>query len=46
MNIQQQKEDDEQHRQCIDELRRIFFQVQRCQQEPDKNVSFISYLFR
>ncbi|CAF3016147.1 unnamed protein product [Rotaria socialis] len=37
--IHQQKEDDDDHRQCISELRSIFLQVHRCQQEPDKNVS-------
>ncbi|CAF2395458.1 unnamed protein product [Rotaria sp. Silwood2] len=37
--IQQPKEDDENHRQCINELRNIFLQVHHCQQEPDKHVS-------
>ncbi|CAF0927105.1 unnamed protein product [Rotaria sp. Silwood1] len=43
--IQQQKEDDEQHRQCVNELRNIFLQVHRCQQEPDKHVSLHSLIF-
>ncbi len=43
--IHQQKEDDDHHRQCIDELRTIFLQVHRYQQEPDQHVGFEVYLF-
>ncbi|CAF0775143.1 unnamed protein product [Adineta steineri] len=42
--IHQQKEDDDHHRQCVDELRTIFLQVHRYQQEPDKHKDELSQL--
>ncbi|UJR28349.1 hypothetical protein I4U23_009591 [Adineta vaga] len=42
--LHQQKEDDELHRLCIEELRTIFLKVHQCQQEPDKHKDELSQL--